>query len=301
MTTFFVTGGRGYIGSAFTEAAEKAGHHVLTYDAIDGQDIANGTQLNDMMRAVKPDVVIHLAATPGVSTGEKTLGAECFRDIANTRNVLQAMQLSDCKRIVFMSTASVYGNQGDVILLEEDPPMQQTGYYAASKLAIEGLLGAWQKATPGSSVGIIRLGTVIGPGNRKGFIKDWVRKLKQDPTRLEILGDGTQVKSYIHIEDLARAMLTIAKQIDGYTLVNVATAAMRTNDAIGLVVEAMGITKSPEIVRGTDKTGFFGDVTHLRIDTDRLRNGFDFDPLFTPGDAVRQNVQWLLEHPEVFG
>lgn len=301
MTTYFVTGGRGYIGTAFCDAAEKAGHHVMTYDIADTQDIAHGTQLNDSMCTVKPDWVVHLAATPGVATGEKTLGAESFRDIANTRNVLQAMQLSGCKNILFMSTASVYGSQGNVKLAEETCPMQQTGYYAASKLAIEGMLGAWQQATPGAKLAIIRLGTVLGPGNPKGFVKDFVRRLKKDPKRLEILGDGNQVKSFVHIDDLVQAMMLVHQQTKAHNVVNVATGDLRVRDAIKYIALAMNLQpETIEVVPGEGITGFFGDVPFLRLDTDWLRS-HGYDPHHTPGGAVTDNVKWLLEHPEVFG
>jgi len=291
-----ITGGDGFIGRAFGESYTG---DAYVYDMARDQFMANGFQLNEFMKRCGPEWVVHLAAIPGVSTGEKTIGSEAFADVANLKNLLRAMQLSGCKKILFLSTGSVYGSHEHRID-ETAEIRQQEGYYAAGKLACEAFLGAWQKATPDSTVVILRLGTIIGPGNNKGFIKDFVRKLKADPTKLKILGDGSQVKSYVHIDDLVSAM-HLAMTVAGFQVFNVGSDAMNAmsiNEALPVVCHEMGCT--PSIERGDGAQGFYGDIHVIDLNSAKLRR-LGWKPEHSGDDAIRQNVWWLQEHPEVFG
>lgn len=298
MSTFFVTGGAGFIGQAFVRAAVAAGHGCDVYDKARGDDLANGTLLNTSMKLCKPDWVVHMAATPGVSNGKDSGGAEACNDVFNTCQVLRAMNASGCKRIMFLSTGSCYGDSGDFLVSEDYSDARQVGFYAAGKLAAEKFLEA-QHAAQGTEVAILRLGTVIGPGNAKGFIKDFVRKLKADPTKLEVLGDGWQVKSYIHIDDMVSAMLSVIgwhKRIDTY---NVSLGTGRSIRQLQPVI-SRAMKVDPEVVYGESKQGFFGDIPHIELDNKRLRMT-GWKPKHTIEEAVRANVLWLLDHPEVFG
>lgn len=312
MKSFFVTGGAGFIGSAFVDKARADGHLVYVFDRAHGNDLANGAELNAAMKSVAPDWVIHLAATPGVSNGKDNGGAEACADVFNTCQVLRALNHSGAKRIMFVSTGSVYGDGRNIDYPptdEEDAETRQTSFYAAGKLACEKFLEA-QYAAHATEVVILRLGTIIGPGNAKGFIKDFVRKLKQNPKRLDVLGDGNQVKSYVHIDDVVMAMNTIVDCHKTFrekyphasyrpSTFNVSLGrGFSIRECVPMVCEEMGV--DPEVVYGESQSGFFGDIPCIELASEKLRS-IGWKPQHTIAKAIRDNVEWLLEHPEVFG
>lgn len=307
MSTYFVTGGDGFIGSAFVDKARSDGHLVYVFDKAHGNDLANGAELNAAMKSVAPDWVIHLAATPGVSNGKDNGGSEACNDVFNTCQVLRAMNYGGAKRILFVSTGSAYGDGQNIshgenfgVLDEECADTRQTSFYASGKLACEKFLEA-QHAAQGTQVVILRLGTIIGPGNAKGFVKDFVRKLKQNPKRLEVLGDGHQVKSYVHIHDMVGAMNSVIAldspwPIEKFNVSLGHGASIR--ECVPWVCEEMGV--SPEVVYGESKSGFFGDIPHIELANGKLL-GIGWKPHITISQAVKSNVRWLLDHPELFG
>lgn len=301
---YLVTGGNGFIGRAFCQAATITHHDtfVIDKDAPFPVDIANGTALNNMMAKCEPDWVVHLAATPGVSGGQHDIGTAQMQDIFNLRNVLQAMKLSHCKRILFVSTGSVYGHSANGA--DEWPALSpQTSFYAASKQACEGWLSA-QALAEKITVVVLRLGTILGPGNNKGLTKDFVAKLTQDPTRLEVLGNGQQTKSYLHIDDLVSAMFATMEHaqtlnlgnVPVFDVYNVAGDYAPSVEAVANVV-ASEMNLSPKIEYGNKPSGFFGDVPHIHLDNETLMS-IGWKPKHSPIDAVTANVRWLLADQE---
>jgi UDP-glucose 4-epimerase len=283
----FVTGGAGFIGSAFVESACANGHHVKVWDSANGNDLRDRTALTLAMQEYEPAWVIHLAATPGVSSS-RDVG---IKDIVNTDNLLHAMQATDTKRIMFVSTGSVYGRQWQFPTVERAPMHPQEGYYANAKLACEGMINVWASQTGATAV-ILRLGSIMGPGNNKGFARDFVRRLQDDPTVLNVWGDGRQIKSYLHINDMVSAMwrtMGISPGVDIFNVAHDRGASIR--DCIPWVCEEIGI--DPIISYGDAPSGTFGDIPTIRLSNAKLR-GIGWAPTKTIEQAVRENVRWLL-------
>ncbi len=283
---YLVTGGNGFIGKAFVDEMRKQGQDVLIYDKSTGHDMADRDLLSRAIRSYKPNWVIHLAAIPGVS-GAISVG---LKDIDNTATLL--MSMGECENLLFVSTGSVYGQQ-KVFPTPEDAPMYpQVSYYANAKLSCEGLISAYC-GKEGKNAVVLRLGTIIGPSNNKGLIRDFVEKLKANPTGLDVLGDGYQVKSYLHIDDLVTAMTDSMRYVDGFEVYNVAGDEFASvRDCIPWICDEMKL--KPAVYYGTSQAGFFGDIPRIELDNSKLRR-LGWKPRYTIEDAVRANVRYLLE------
>lgn len=295
MAKFFVTGGAGFIGTHFCIDAQRRGHQVFVWDRAFGQEMDYGTSshasaLNYAIQSFSPDWVIHLAATPGVASD---IGVG-VNDINGSRRLIEAV--SDWEpnaKILFMSTGSVYGRQWQFPTVESAMMRPQEGYYATAKLAVEGMLSSWCGQQRGRTAVVLRLGTILGPGNNKGFTRDFVRRLTENPNTLTTWGDGRQVKSYLHIDDLVSAMWRVMGVAPGFEIFNVAHdkhASIR--DCIPWVTDEMGV--SPEVLFGTQEMGTFGDIPAIKLSNAKLR-GIGWAPLRTIEEAVRDNVRWLLQ------
>lgn len=289
-----VTGGAGFIGTHFVIDAQQRGHTVLVWDRVFGHEMnsrdSHKEALNQAMEVFRPDWVIHLAATPGVSGGYTT----AIDDIVNAGRLLEACDnLVDQPKLMFMSTGSVCGRQYQFPTIEMAHMRPQEGYYAAAKLAVEGLLASWCGQKYGRTSVVLRLGTILGPGNNKGFTRDFVERLSSDPTMLETWGDGQQVKSYLHIDDLISAMWRLMSVPPGFDIFNVAhDKHAMIRDCIPWVCEEMGVT--PEVVYGSNVSGGFGDIPVIRLSNAKLR-GTGWAPVKSIEQAVRDNVRWLLQ------
>lgn len=295
----FVTGGAGFIGTHFCIDAQQRGHQTFVWDRVFGHEVNPGGShkeaLNFALESFLPDWVVHLAATPGVANGHKV----AIEDVVCAGRLLEACDnLAVPPKILFMSTGSVYGRQWQFPTIEGAQMRPQEGFYATGKLAVEGLLSSWSGQRPATfqdvprTAVVLRLGTILGPGNNKGFTRDFVERLQQDPKQLTTWGDGKQVKSYLHVDDLVTAMWRVMSVPAGFDVFNVSHdkhASIR--DCIPWVCEEMGV--APEIVYGTNASGGFGDIPVIRLSNAKLR-GTGWAPTKSIEQAVRDNVRWLL-------
>lgn len=282
-----VTGGAGFIGSAFCASAKAKGHDVRVIDVVAGHDLGNKQALEWQMQDYRPDWVIHLAATPGVSSA----AGVGITDIKNTANLLETMIQGT--KILFVSTGSVYGRQYMFPTTEHAPIRPQESYYASAKLACEGLVSSYCGQTKSTGV-VLRLGTIIGPGNNKGFIRDFVSRLAVNPTKLVTWGNGEQIKSYLHIADMVTAMWATIEHADGYSEYNVSHDKHASiKQCIPWVLDEMGVR--PVIEYGTGETGTFGDIPVIKLCNTKLRD-LGWEPQYSIENAVRANVRWLLDN-----
>lgn len=283
-----VTGGAGYIGRALCKRLREQGREHLVFDASTGHELGDAEMTTTVMRAYRPDWVVHLAATPGVA-GDMSVA---LRDIQLTANVLQAMKASECKNIAFASTGSVYGEQSEFPTPEDAPMHTQTGFYATAKLASEGLIATHVGRNGGTGV-LMRLGSILGPHNKKGFVADWVRKLQNNPHELMVWGNGYQRKSYMHVNDCASAIAALLNDKPGCREYNVAYSESATlRDCVPWVLDELGAT--PVVSYGTDARASFGDIPRIILDNDRLRST-GWHSTKTIEDAVRENVRTMID------
>ncbi len=233
------------------------------------------------------EVVFHLAADPDVRNSTNHPFEHFDQNVMGTLAVLEGCRKHDVSRIVFPSTSTVYGDAKVVPTPESYAPLRPISVYGAGKLACEGLLSSFS-ATYGIDAVVLRFANVVGPGATHGVIPDLVDKLKRDPKRLEVLGDGRQRKSYIHIDDLIRGILKAeGRAPKGFQVYNVGSADTLVVDRIaGAVIRAMGLGRV-EIVHkpAPGGRGWAGDVKVMQLSIARLGK-LGYRPQYSSAQAV---------------
>jgi UDP-glucose 4-epimerase len=312
-----ITGGAGFIGSTLADRLSADGFEVVIYDnlsrgrkefvadacAREGVEFVQADVLDEerLRRSLQGcDVVFHLAANADVRHGLDHPGVDLEQNTIATSVVLEAMRSAGVKRIAFSSTGSIYG-EPDVFPTPESCPFPvQTSLYGASKLAGEGLIQAYAHGY--GIVGVIfRFVSILGERYTHGHVFDFCRSLRADPTRLRVLGDGRQEKSYLYVGDCVAAMLLALEQPDEPGMVavyNLGTdETIVVDDSIATITERLGVAPAIEHEGGT--RGWLGDSPLIHLDCTRIR-GLGWRPTLTIRDAIRRTVDWLDQNPAVF-
>ena len=314
-----VTGCAGFIGSNLADRLLHMGHRVTGVDnfstgqrrfledalkhpqfrLIEG-DMLDAGGLTEWFRGA--ECVMHLAANADVRFGTEHPRKDLEQNTIATYNVLEAMRANGIKRIAFPSTGSVYG-EATVIPTPEDAPFPvQTSLYGASKLAGEGLIAAYCEGY-GFQSWIFRFVSILGERYTHGHVFDFYKQLKQNPTKLRVLGDGKQRKSYLYIQDCIDAMLLAMENttdkvnvfnlgVDGYCVVT---------DSIGWICEALGVKPRLEFTGGD--RGWIGDSPFIFLDTAKIRT-LGWSPKLSIREGVVETVkflqanEWVLEARE---
>jgi UDP-glucose 4-epimerase len=239
--------------------------------------------------------VFHLAANADVRFGTDQPRRDLEQNTIATFNVLEAMRANAVKRIAFSSTGSVYG-EAHVFPTPEDAPFPvQTSLYGASKLAGEGLIAAYG-AGFGFEGCIFRFVSILGERYTHGHVFDFYRSLRQDPTRLRVLGNGRQRKSYLYIGDCLDAMLTaMAKTRGGIEIFNLGTNEYcEVNDSIGWISERLGITPRLEYTGGD--RGWIGDNPFIFLDNAKITS-LGWQPTLTIREGILRTLDYLKANP----
>jgi len=238
------------------------------------------------------DFVFHLAADPDVRHSTAHPLEHFDRNARGTLDVLEAMRRTDVRRIVFPSTSTVYGDATVVPTPESYSPLRPISVYGASKLAAEALLSGYA-STYGFDAVALRFANVVGPGATHGIIVDLVEKLKRDPSRLEVLGDGKQRKSYIYIDDLlAGALLAAEKAQRGFEAYNIgSTDTVIVDEVARAVIRAMGLRGTAIVHKpAPGGRGWAGDVKTMQLSIRKLRR-LGWRPRLTSREAVERTAR----------
>ncbi len=219
------------------------------------------------------DTVFHLAANPDIARAVTQPNIDFWEGTYLTQNVLEAMRVNGVRKIFYTSGSGVYGENPAVAFAEDYGPCVPISTYGASKLACEGLIAAYCHMF--ELVGrAFRFANVVGPRQTHGVGYDFVRRLKADPTQLRIPGDGTQKKSYVHVEDILAAIrIADERATDRYTVFNVATDDYITVSEIAdLAVKVSGLAPGETKYQftGGDR-GWKGDVPVVRFDCSKIK------------------------------
>jgi UDP-glucose 4-epimerase len=313
----FVTGAAGFIGSNLVDRLLADGVTVTGWDNFStGQErflenaarhpgfrLVRGDNLDAaaLTAALRgADFVFHFAANADVRDGWKHPGKDLQQNTLATANVLEAMRAHDVKRIAFSSTGSVYGEAlvtPDRPTPEDAPFPIQTSLYAASKVAGEGLLSAYAEAGQIDEAYIFRFVSILGERYTHGHVFDFHRQLVADPTRLRVLGDGRQRKSYLYVQDCLDAMLHVtrrgaAREAKHRTQVyNLGTAEyVEVNDSIRAICTALGVQPKLEYTGGD--RGWIGDNPFIFLDTTKIR-ATGWQPKLTIEQGLVRTLRWL--------
>jgi UDP-glucose 4-epimerase len=252
----------------------------------------------DVRKAIRDvDVIIHLAANPEVRL-ELNDPKVCFRqNVYATYVLMEVLRRARCVRsLVFASSSTVYGDASDFPTSESYGPLKPISTYGASKLASEALISSYTY-TYGLNSTILRLANVIGPGSHHGVIPDFISKLRKNKRQLEILGDGTQCKSYLYIDDCVDAILRVSEESNSQVeIFNVGSEDWTTVSRIAeIVVEELGLEKvNFAFTGGLDGgRGWKGDVKKMLLDVSRLK-ALGWKPMYKSEEAVRQTTKRVL-------
>jgi UDP-glucose 4-epimerase len=310
---YFVTGGAGFIGSHLVRRLlASPGAEVVVYDKcpsgrswrLPTTEEAGGRlrvvrgDLKDLDRlkaALTPgtEAVFHLASNPDIARAANEPDIDFWEGTYLTQNLLEAMRVNGVGRVVYASGSGVYGETGDRRVAEDEPP-RPISTYGASKLACEALIRSYAHLFGVQGLAL-RFANVVGPRQTHGVAYDFVRRLLLDPTRLTILGDGRQSKSYVHVDDVIDAMLLLLGQgWSGFEAYNVATDdALTVVEIADLCAERLGADGVQYSFTGGDR-GWKGDVPVVRFDTSRLR-ARGWSPRLGSSGAMRDAVDSLIE------
>jgi UDP-glucose 4-epimerase len=308
----FVTGGAGFIGSNLVDRLLSLGHDVVVYDDFStGQERfleqARGAQRLKVVRGDLLDAprleqamagaeqVFHLAANADVRFGTDHPSRDLEQNTIGTFRVLDAMRKCGAKKIAFSSTGSVYG-EAKVFPTPEDAPFPvQTSLYGAAKLAGEGLIAAFCEGF-GFQGWIFRFVSILGPRYSHGHVFDFYRALRKDPTRLHILGNGKQRKSYLHVDDCVDAiLLALERAKEKVNVLNLGTDEYcQVNDSVGWITEALGL--KPERTYSGGERGWIGDNPFILLDCARMRS-LGWKPRYGIQEGIVRTLRYLEANP----
>src|SRR5260221_2639154 len=305
----FVTGGAGFIGSTLVDRLLARGDLVTAYDNFSTgvTEFLVGARKNSAFTLVEGDLlaaetltgamkgcdfVYHLAANADVRFGTEHPSTDLEQNTFATFKVLEAMRANGIGKIAFSSTGSIYGEAKVVPTTEVSPFPVQTSPYGASKLAWEGLIAAYCEGF-GLKSWIFRFVSVLGERYTHGHVFDFYRKLLIDPTRLPVLGNGRQRKSYIYVQDCIDAMfLAIERADDKVNIFNLGVDGyVEVKDSIGWITASLGL--SPRLEYSGGERGWIGDNPMIYLDTTKIRQ-LGWQPNLTIEQGIARTIDWLV-------
>ena len=283
-----VTGGAGFIGSHLVDTLVARGDRVTVID-----NLSTGSEANlaahlasgsitlvraDLLESgweghlKGADMVFHLAADPDVRQSAISPERQVQQNIVATTRVLEAVRLHGVRNLAFTSTSTVYGEASVIPTPEDYTPMEPISVYGATKLACEALISAYSHSF-GIRSWSFRFANIIGPRSGHGVIPDFVRKLRESPGELEILGDGSQTKSYLEVGECIRAMLfTVEHAREPVNVYNIGSEDWIDVTTIAdIVTEAMGLSRVEYRYTGGMR-GWVGDVPRMLLSIERLKS-----------------------------
>ena len=241
------------------------------------------------------DTVFHLAANPDIAKAVTTPDIDFWEGTYLVQNMLEAMRVNDVRRLLYMSGSGIYGDNAGVNFSESYGPNLPISTYGASKLACEALICAYCHMF-NITARAFRFANVVGPRQTHGVGYDFIRRLKSDPSQLRILGDGRQSKSYIHVDDVIRAIfLANEKCMLRYDVYNVASADYITVAAIAELAIQVSMLRNDAVeikYTGGDR-GWKGDVPIVRFDCSKIRS-LGWNCAMTSSEAIEASLKAML-------
>ena len=306
----FVTGGAGFIGSALVDRLVADGAHVTAFDnlSLGRREFLDRAVATGRCRLVEGDLldapvldaaiaghdaVCHLAANSDISLGRAQTDRDLRQGTLATYNVLDAMRRHQIREIVLASTSAVYGEQTAPSTTEDAGPLLPISLYGASKLASEALVSAYAHNFD-QQAWIFRFANVVGQRATHGVVFDFIRKLRQRPGDLTVLGDGRQAKPYLLVDDCVDGVLFGWRRATASVNVfNLAVEGATSVAVIADVVRAeMGLPDARVTFTGGTR-GWRGDVPQVRLDPSKLA-ALGWRARRSSDEAIREGVRAAL-------
>ena len=306
-----ITGGAGFIGSHLTDRLLTEGHSVVVYDNlslgrldnieeaqknpnfsfIEG-DILDKEKFFAVFENNKFDIVFHMAANSDIARSHANPDVDFDNTLRTTYNTLLAMKEFGVKKIVFASTSAIYGETLEKVA-ETYGPLFPASHYGASKLASEAYISSFCE-NYGIQAWITRFPNVVGERSTHGVIRDFIKKLKKTPERLEVLGNGMQYKPYLYVKDLVDAILYVWKNTnDKINFYNLGVdSRTRVKEIAQMVIEEMGLNAQIDYTGGD--RGWVGDVPEFNYNLDKIHK-LGWEAKNTSNEAVRKAIRYILE------
>ena len=308
-----VTGGAGFIGSHLIDFLMEAGERIHVLD-----DLSAGS-LDNINRWVESDnfqfskesllekesidmvkgcnVVYHLAANPEVRSWLASPEDHYRQNIEATYNLLEAIRKhGDVETLVFTSTSTVYGEPKKLPTSETYAPIKPISHYGASKLAAESLICSYASMYGFKAV-IFRLANVVGPRSNHGVIYDFIEKLRKNSKELEVLGDGSQSKSYLHVDDCVNGLIVgTEKSEEKVDILNIGSEdQVSVLSLADIVIDEMKIGDVEIKLTGgvNGGRGWKGDVKMMHLDVSKLKS-LGWKSKYSSAEAVRLTAKSLI-------
>ncbi len=311
-----ITGGAGFIGSTLADNLSADGVEVVIVDDFrtgrrefvaellerPGTSLFEGDVLDRALleRALDGcDWVFHLQANADVRFGLEHPRRDLEQNTIATSTVLEAMRAVGATKIAFSSTGSVYG-EPEIFPTPEDVSFPiQTSLYAASKLAAEGMIGAYAHGFGFTGL-VFRFVSVLGERYTHGHVYDFYRALRADPSRLRVLGDGRQEKSYLYVQDCISAIRRAVEAHDGDSasthVYNLGTdETILVDDSVAVITRHLGVLPTIEYTGG--ERGWAGDSPLIHLDSSRMR-ALGWKPTLTIEQSIVKTLDWLDANPD---
>lgn len=325
-----VIGGAGFIGSHLCDALLANGHEVICVDnfslgtrenirhlseernyALYEADAADKQALDNIFAKACPDIVYHLAANSDIQASAQNPDVEYRNTYSTTYQALCCMRKYGVKKLFFASTSAVYGDKRETLLTEDTPDLSPVSYYGAAKLGSEALISAFTYMNDMQSL-IFRFPNVVGPRLTHGVIFDFIRKLKQDDSRLQILGDGRQMKPYIYVTDLVDAIVKFSRMDRGTNAISGSNTVDRN---AGVPIYNLGVDGTTSVKKIADilceemglsdvkyeytggEGGWIGDVPRFRYCLAKI-HAAGWRAELSSDEAVRRTVREVLKNDE---
>jgi len=307
MKKAIITGGMGFIGINLAQRLLLDGWEIKVIDNLTAPypkspkfmddveflkcDLADLPNLKKYLCDV--DVVFHLSANSDISKSAVDTFIDIQQTILNTYNVLEAMRKNGLQKIVYTSGSGVYGNLGSYAPKEEHGPLHPVSLYGATKLSAEALISSYCDLFDIDGV-IFRFANVVGPYQTHGVSYDFVNRLHIESEHLQVLGNGMQSKSYVHVYDVVSAILLGLSQDSHLSVYNVSSGDyISVRDIAEIVIKEMGL-ETTQIFYQESNIGWPGDVAVVRFDDQKIRK-LGWVNQFNSRDAIIDSVNFQVK------
>jgi len=300
-----IIGGSGFVGRNLARRLQSQGREVAVLDRVpdatggfEGRfvqvDAQDPTAVSRAIDELQPETVYHLAANSDISAGIADASLDFGDTLMTTTAVRIAVARSSARNLVFASSSAIFGVVDGPISEQPDQLPAPVSWYGKAKLASEYVLESLTEVRPDLGILFVRFPNVVGPLATHGVVYDFVRKLRQDPARLQVLGNGNQTKPYVHVSELIDGIeFFLTRLTPGVTRVNIGPADLI--DVKGIVTEVCAAVGVDPVVEYEDSpVGWVGDVPRYEFDTARMQQA-GFAVATSSRQAIRRAAEDLVQ------